>query len=87
MTMTMTMMTMTITMSMPMTMMIIFLAACGALAIIYVLIYLTSFIYRLVCPIRIDIKKFGGWALITGSTDGIGKAYAIELAKRGRDIN
>ncbi|XP_028154997.1 inactive hydroxysteroid dehydrogenase-like protein 1 [Diabrotica virgifera virgifera] len=31
-------------------------------------------------------KKFGPWALITGSTDGIGKAYAFELAKRGINI-
>ncbi|XP_060518967.1 hydroxysteroid dehydrogenase-like protein 1 [Cylas formicarius] len=31
-------------------------------------------------------KKFGSWALITGSTDGIGKAYALELAKRGMNI-
>ena len=28
----------------------------------------------------------GSWALITGSTDGIGKAFAIALAKRGFNI-
>ena len=28
----------------------------------------------------------GGWALITGASDGIGKEYAIELAKSGFDI-
>ncbi|XP_066260716.1 inactive hydroxysteroid dehydrogenase-like protein 1 isoform X2 [Euwallacea similis] len=32
------------------------------------------------------VKKYGSWALITGSTDGIGKAYALELAKRGLNI-
>jgi 17beta-estradiol 17-dehydrogenase / very-long-chain 3-oxoacyl-CoA reductase len=32
------------------------------------------------------VKKYGTWALITGSTDGIGKAYAHELAKRGLNI-
>ncbi|KAK9869731.1 hypothetical protein WA026_003468 [Henosepilachna vigintioctopunctata] len=32
------------------------------------------------------IQKFGSWALITGCTDGIGKAYAKELAKRGINI-
>ncbi|CAG9814017.1 unnamed protein product [Phaedon cochleariae] len=32
------------------------------------------------------LKKYGPWALITGSTDGIGKAYAFELAKRGINI-
>lgn len=30
--------------------------------------------------------KYGKWAVVTGSTDGIGKAYAMELAKRGINI-
>ncbi|XP_069745207.1 17-beta-hydroxysteroid dehydrogenase type 3 [Narcine bancroftii] len=30
--------------------------------------------------------SLGEWAVITGSTDGIGKAYAHELAKRGLNI-
>ncbi|XP_049822590.1 inactive hydroxysteroid dehydrogenase-like protein 1 [Aethina tumida] len=32
------------------------------------------------------VKKYGPWALVTGSTDGIGKAYAIELGHRGLNI-
>ena len=36
----------------------------------------------------IDIKrKYGGkWALVTGSTDGIGQAYAFALAKCNMNI-
>ncbi|NWV90655.1 HSDL1 protein, partial [Machaerirhynchus nigripectus] len=32
------------------------------------------------------VKKYGKWAVVTGSTDGLGKAYAEELAKRGVNI-
>jgi 17beta-estradiol 17-dehydrogenase / very-long-chain 3-oxoacyl-CoA reductase len=33
-----------------------------------------------------NLKKLGQWAVITGATDGIGKAYAIALAKQGLSI-
>ncbi|XP_039960029.1 very-long-chain 3-oxoacyl-CoA reductase-B [Bactrocera neohumeralis] len=32
---------------------------------------------------KLNIRSMGGWAVITGSTDGIGRAYANALAKRG----
>ncbi|XP_072045240.1 inactive hydroxysteroid dehydrogenase-like protein 1 [Amphiura filiformis] len=32
------------------------------------------------------VRQFGEWAVITGSTDGIGKAYAQELASMGVNI-
>lgn len=63
-----------------------FLAISGAFALVYVAARLAAFVYRLLCPVKLDVKQFGQWALVTGSTDGIGRAYAIELAKRGREI-
>ncbi|XP_076347340.1 inactive hydroxysteroid dehydrogenase-like protein 1 [Tachypleus tridentatus] len=33
-----------------------------------------------------DFKRYGNWAVVTGGTDGIGKAYCRELAKRGLNI-
>lgn len=33
-----------------------------------------------------NLKKLGQWAVITGATDGIGKAYAMNLAKKGINI-
>ena len=63
-----------------------FLGATGAFALVYVAARVAAFLYRLLCPVRLDVRKFGEWALVTGSTDGIGRAYAIELAKRGKNL-
>ncbi|XP_040185058.1 inactive hydroxysteroid dehydrogenase-like protein 1 [Rana temporaria] len=32
------------------------------------------------------IRQYGEWAIVTGATDGIGKAYAEELASHGMNI-
>lgn len=34
----------------------------------------------------IEVKKLGDWALVTGGTDGIGKGFCMELAKKGLNI-
>ncbi|EFA10853.1 very-long-chain 3-oxoacyl-CoA reductase [Tribolium castaneum] len=34
----------------------------------------------------VDVKETGSWAVVTGATDGIGKAYAELLAKKGLNI-
>eukprot|EP00887_Chlorella_sp_A99_P005417 scaffold1.g5417.t1 len=33
-----------------------------------------------------NLRSYGSWAVITGATDGIGKAYAAALAKNGLNI-
>ncbi|XP_069776081.1 very-long-chain 3-oxoacyl-CoA reductase-like isoform X2 [Narcine bancroftii] len=64
----------------------------GALTCTY---YLAKLIWKLLFGIRIyilskvwriDLPHFGEWAVVTGSTSGIGKAYAHELARRGLNI-
>jgi len=33
-----------------------------------------------------NLKRYGAWAVVTGATDGIGKAMAIELARKGLNV-
>eukprot|EP00978_Attheya_sp_CCMP212_P008624 scaffold20255_cov64-Attheya_sp.AAC.7 len=33
-----------------------------------------------------NLKKLGKWAVVTGATDGIGKSYALALAKKGVSV-
>ena len=34
----------------------------------------------------LDVRQLGRWALVTGSTDGIGKAFAFALASKGLSV-
>ena len=52
------------------------------------LLKIVSLVWKrfLASPLNVK-KKYGGkWALITGATDGIGKAYAYALAKSNMNI-
>lgn len=33
-----------------------------------------------------DLRKYGEWAVVTGATDGIGRGYAFEMAKKGLNV-
>jgi len=59
--------------------------------IAYWLFRLTSFVLRhFTAPPYSALKKLGAnngaWAVVTGASDGIGKAYSFELAKRGFNV-
>ncbi|XP_068130066.1 very-long-chain 3-oxoacyl-CoA reductase-B-like [Hyperolius riggenbachi] len=64
----------------------------GYLALSYLLL---TQLYTLLRGVRVhilsrwwrkDLREYGGWAVVTGATDGIGKSYAHELAKRGFNV-
>lgn len=61
----------------------------GYLAAIYIGLKLGAKLLWILKPFYtspLNVAKLGEWALVTGSTDGIGKAYAFALAKRGLNI-
>ena len=62
----------------------------GSLVILYssfqLLIGSIYYLYGYLSTNSLDFKKFGKYACITGCTDGIGKAYCYEFAKRKMDL-
>ena len=62
----------------------------GILALLLVLFKVLAALWRILWPYVLGRPKSlealagpGNWALVTGCTDGIGRAYAAELASRG----
>jgi len=55
------------------------------IALIFLKNVLTSIWVHFLRPGK-NVARYGSWAVITGATDGIGKAYACELAKQGMNV-
>ncbi|XP_028779037.1 very-long-chain 3-oxoacyl-CoA reductase 1 [Neltuma alba] len=67
----------------------IFIVATSALGFITLskaLIYFARWVWVMFLRPPKNLKTYGSWAIITGSTDGIGKAISLELASKGLHI-
>ena len=62
----------------------------GVLVLCYWIFLLVKFVLRhFTKPSDAFLKKLSGgdaWAVVTGASDGIGKAYAVTLAKKGFNV-
>jgi len=63
--------------------MLVTLAGYVALVVVVgrLLAYLSKYVKS---PVK--VKSLGDWALVTGATDGIGKGFCLDLAKKGMNI-
>ena len=52
----------------------------------FIFTILNGFFIRWIRPSKNLIKSYGTWAIVTGSTDGIGEAMATELARKGLNL-
>lgn len=62
------------------------LSIAGLLLVVSIALKALRNIYKTFLRPAVNFKKLGKWAVITGATDGIGKAYALALAKKGMSI-
>jgi 17beta-estradiol 17-dehydrogenase / very-long-chain 3-oxoacyl-CoA reductase len=62
------------------------LASIGALGIALLAAKASTAAFKIFIRPGKKLKKLGQWAVVTGATDGIGKAYALALAKQGLNV-
>ncbi|KAF2076906.1 hypothetical protein CYY_001809 [Polysphondylium violaceum] len=60
--------------------------AVGFFIITFSLFRVARFFYNFFIRPSVNLKKYGQWAVVTGATDGIGRAYCHEFARKGLNI-
>ncbi|KAL9151644.1 hypothetical protein ABFS82_11G065000 [Erythranthe guttata] len=65
---------------------IILISCLGFLSLFKNSTSLLTWLYNIFLRPAKDLRSYGAWALITGSTDGIGKAFAFKLAGMGLNL-
>ncbi|KAK2969772.1 hypothetical protein RJ640_028052 [Escallonia rubra] len=62
------------------------LVALGSLSLLRLSFSVLSWVYINFLRPPKNLKKYGSWALVTGPTDGIGKGFAFQLARKGLNL-
>lgn len=65
---------------------LLLLIALGSLKLLFSLLSLVRWVYVNFLRPPKNLKKYGSWAVVTGPTDGIGKGFAFQLARKGLNL-
>ncbi|KAK9277558.1 hypothetical protein L1049_007103 [Liquidambar formosana] len=65
---------------------VIVLFSLGSLSVLKWSLAFLKWVYNSFLRPPKNLKKYGSWALVTGPTDGIGKGFAFELARKGLNL-
>lgn len=65
---------------------LILLLTIGSFTILRTLLGVLKWVYVSFLRPAKNLKKYGSWAVVTGPTDGIGKGFAFQLARKGLNL-
>ncbi|ERN13737.1 very-long-chain 3-oxoacyl-CoA reductase 1 [Amborella trichopoda] len=65
---------------------VILIGALGLLSLLKKSLSLLNWVWVTFLRPAKNLRKYGSWALITGPTDGIGKGFAFQLARKGLNL-
>lgn len=58
-----------------------------AVSLLRTVLGVASFVWTYFLRPAPNLRRYGTWAVVTGATDGIGKAYCVALAKKGATLD